>query len=164
VGDFDSITAEEKDQISLQSDLVIAYDARKNKTDTELAIDEALKLGATEIVLLGATGRRIDHFLGTLNIYHQFVNLETKLVILDEYNQITLLKPGKTEIKKTKYQYISFFSYLNAVEDLTLTGFKYELDKHYLDNQDSLCISNEVLKLGTIEFSKGLLLVVESND
>ncbi|NLG82741.1 MAG: thiamine diphosphokinase, partial [Bacilli bacterium] len=67
-------------------------------------------------------------------------------------------------IKKSIYRYISFFMYDYPVT-LTLKNFKYELNEYLLKNQDTLCISNELIgDSGTVSFSNGSLLIVESKD
>ena len=40
----------------------------KDDTDTEYAIREAIRRGAMEIVVIGATGTRIDHVLGNISL------------------------------------------------------------------------------------------------
>jgi thiamine pyrophosphokinase len=165
LGDFDSIGTHQFVEIINHCANVMKFDAKKDKTDTELAIDEAIKLGAKEIYLYGATGRRIDHFLGTLNLFKPLVEKDVKLFIVDRHNRISVLKPGKHIIEKDKYQYLSFFSYESVVKNLTLKGFKYELNEHQLENRNSLCVSNEIThREGIVTFDEGLLLVVESHD
>lgn len=165
VGDFDSVGTHQFLEILNHSKKVIKYDKIKSQTDTEIAILEAIQLGTTEIRLFGVTGRRLDHFLGTLNVFHFTLEKDIHLSIIDKYNQIYVLKPGKHEVNKGHYQYISFFSFKEEVKNLTLTGFKYPLEGYHLDNQDTKCISNEIEETtATIQFDEGLLLVVESND
>ena len=58
-------------------------------------------------------------------------------------------------------KYISFF----AIEDcynLSIKGFKFSVNNYYLNTNDSLCVSNE--GSGEIEFSKGKILVISSDD
>jgi thiamine pyrophosphokinase len=76
-----------------------------------------------------------------------------------------VIKPGNTKVFKDNYRYISFFSYTEQVENLNLTGFKFELKNYTLKNVSSLCLSNEIAEQeAIIQFDKGLLLIVESND
>lgn len=55
VGDFDS-----SDGVTLDAPREV-HPAAKNETDAELAVQVALKRGATELVFLGAFGGRFDH-------------------------------------------------------------------------------------------------------
>ncbi len=43
-----------------------AESGKKDDTDTEYAIQEAIRRGAMEIVVIGATGTRSDHVLGNI--------------------------------------------------------------------------------------------------
>ena len=78
-----------------------------------------------------------------------------------------LVKSG-TILKKTEQfgKYVSFFSLNGDVLGLTLKGFKYPLDRHYLTAADSgLTVSNEIAQEeATIEFDKGLLLMLMTKD
>jgi thiamine pyrophosphokinase len=164
LGDFDSIGTHQFVEIINHCANVMKYDEKKDKTDTELAIDEAIKMGAKEIYLYGATGRRLDHFFGTINLFKPLMEKDIKLMIVDRYNRISILKPGKHRMNKES-QYISFFSYNSVVKNLSLKGFKYELNAYQLENLNSRCVSNEIInKEGIVTFDEGLLLVVESHD
>ncbi len=66
VGDFDSSSAAL--QASYPDVPRQTHPADKDKTDGEIAIDAALALGATELVLVGALGGQTDHALGNLGL------------------------------------------------------------------------------------------------
>ena len=52
-----------------------------------------------------------------------------------------------------------------AVKDLTLQGVCYPLDHYLLEGMDPLCVSNEITEEACrINFSEGVLLVIESKD
>lgn len=82
VGDMDSIP--EELHISLQEHgcKFVRYPARKDETDTELAIQYALKQGAQEMVVLGATGHRLDHALANIFLLGmpELVGIKAKIV------------------------------------------------------------------------------------
>ncbi len=68
IGDMDSIT--NKDALShVPKSSVVTYPTDKDFTDTELALNEAKKRGATKITLVGGDGGRIDHTLALLKIF-----------------------------------------------------------------------------------------------
>lgn len=165
IGDFDSINEKQLLKIKMSCPNVYQYKSEKDETDTELAINFALQLNALEINLFGVTGKRIDHFLGVMNLFKKFTHNSCQLNIIDDYNKIYLIKPGTTNIKKSYYKYISFFAYDQFVSNLTLINFKYELLNYNLQNIDSLTISNEIKEdYGIVKFDEGILLIVESND
>jgi thiamine pyrophosphokinase len=68
VGDFDSL-ADRSALDALPADKVIEYSAEKDDTDTEIAINEALKRGADQIVVAGGGGGRLDHLLAMTDLF-----------------------------------------------------------------------------------------------
>lgn len=66
VGDMDSLPREMRMELTERGCQFVSHPARKDETDTELAIRYALQAGATEIILLGATGNRLDHTLANV--------------------------------------------------------------------------------------------------
>ena len=62
VGDFDSVKKEIGDYYRNETNVPIReFNPVKDASDTEIAIRLAMTLGAGEILILGATGGRIDH-------------------------------------------------------------------------------------------------------
>jgi thiamine pyrophosphokinase len=67
VGDFDSLDDAAAAALRAQGVEFVRYPVRKDVTDGELAVEEALRRGAGELLLAGATGA-LDHTLGHLAI------------------------------------------------------------------------------------------------
>ena len=65
VGDFDSLDAAAVEDARTSGARVVRHPVRKDQTDGELAVDEALRAGAGDVVLAGALGA-LDHVLGHL--------------------------------------------------------------------------------------------------
>lgn len=168
IGDFDSISKEQLTNIHLNARQVLTYPSMKDETDTQLAIIEAIKVKATEIVLFGATGGRFDHTFANVWLLQQLVKdyPEITCSIIDKKNKIEMLSPGEHRVKKEEaYQYISFYSISEKVEKLSLTNFKYPLQDESLFSGSILCVSNEFIKdYGNVSFSSGILLLVRSTD
>ncbi|MDF2699734.1 MAG: thiamine diphosphokinase [Haloplasmataceae bacterium] len=165
IGDFDSISDQELNDVKSKCDHVLIYPKEKDETDTEIALNYAFELNPKEINLFGVTGKRIDHFLGAFYLFKKTLLNQVKLNIIDDNNCLYVLKPGTHTIQKNNYRYISFFSFNEVVLNLSIVGFKYKLDHHLLKNENSLCLSNELIsKSGTVSFTEGILLIVESND
>jgi len=66
IGDMDSLPPETRLDLTERGCQFVSRSPRKDETDTELAIQYALQAGAQEIVLLGATGDRLDHTLANV--------------------------------------------------------------------------------------------------
>jgi thiamine pyrophosphokinase len=156
VGDFDSIKKESIEMINDKCKHVINLDVSKNMTDLAFALDYIYNnMGYDEIEVYGGIAGRIDHFLANLNLISKY-----NFSMRDNNHYIYMLSKGKHNIKNFK-KYISFFA-LEDVYELTLKGFKFDLDSYYLSTNDSLCVSNE--GSGLVEFNKGKLLVIMSDD
>ena len=168
LGDFDSISKEVIDWYRKQQEIPIRqYKPEKDDTDTRLGMELALKLGSDKIFLLGATGGRLDHYMGNLQSLLITARKEKEGWILDEQNAITVRKAGKICIHKEEQfgKYVSFFSMGDEVTGLSLTGFQYPLDGYTLKNSDGIAVSNQLLDdCGTIEFETGYLMMVLSKD
>lgn len=156
VGDFDSINPEVFDKIKAKCDHVINLEKDKNMTDLAYALDYIYNnMDYNEIEVYGGISGRIDHLLANLNLIMKY-----NFSLRDDHHYIYLLSKGKHQIKNFK-EYVSFFA-IEDVYGLTLKGFKFNLDSYYLSTNDSLCVSNE--GSGIVEFNKGKLLVVMSDD
>jgi thiamine pyrophosphokinase len=66
IGDFDSVSPAGLERVRNSGARIDAHPAAKDMTDLELAMDEALRMGATDIVALGVGGGRLDHLLANL--------------------------------------------------------------------------------------------------
>lgn len=168
LGDFDSISKEVIDWYRKQQEIPIRqYKPEKDDTDTRLGMELALKLGSDKIFLLGATGGRLDHYMGNLQSLLITARKEKEGWILDEQNAITVRKSGKICIHKEEQfgKYVSFFSMGDEVTGLSLKGFQYPLDGYTLKNSDGIAVSNQLLDdCGIIEFETGYLMMVLSKD
>ena len=168
LGDFDSISKEVIDWYRKQQEIPIRqYKPEKDDTDTRLGMELALKLGSDKIFLLGATGGRLDHYMGNLQSLLITAMEEKEGWILDEQNAITVRRAGKICIHKEEQfgKYVSFFSMGDEVTGLSLKGFQYPLDGYTLKNSDGIAVSNQLLDdCGIIEFETGYLMMVLSKD
>lgn len=97
VGDMDSIEAGLLLEFESAGVETIHVSAEKDETDTQLALDEAASRGASEIVLLGALGGRIDHTLGNMMLLIYAAKRGIRAVIKDVACEITAVT-GETEI------------------------------------------------------------------
>lgn len=168
VGDFDSVTNEEYEEIRTQVKKMDAFQAEKNETDTELAIERALSYHPTKVILTGVTGGRLDHMLSALQLLYrvQTAYQEITFKICNNQNELMILLPGEYRILPYKQlQYVSFFSFHEPVSALTLRGFKYDTTKERLESGMTMFTSNELLEQeGSISFPDGICLMVRSSD
>lgn len=138
----------------------------KDDTDTEYAIREAIRRGAMEIVVIGATGTRIDHVLGNISLLGIGLEEQIKISLVDEHNRIRMINQPLTIRKAEQYgKYVSLIPFSEKVSGVTLRGLKYPLTDYTMGGFNSLGISNEIVSdEATISFSSGELIVIESKD
>jgi thiamine pyrophosphokinase len=163
-GDFDSVSQEEWALIEDKVANLRKYKPEKDETDMELALNWALTKEATKIQMFGATGGRLDHFLGNVQMLLKAVT--THIEIIDRQNQLYVKGPGCHQLERLpEKKYISFIPVTPEVKGLTLEGFKYPLSNRHISLGSTLCISNELLSSsGTFSITEGILMVVRSSD
>lgn len=167
VGDFDSVEPKvldffrEKEQID-----ICVLNPVKDDTDTEFAIREAIRRGATDITIIGGTGTRLDHVLGNISLLGIGLEEGVRMELLDAHNRICMIDHSVTLKKKEQYgNYLSLIPYNGKVTGVTLKGVKYPLCDYTMGGFNSLGISNEIVDdEASIELTLGQLLVIESRD
>ncbi len=136
VGDFDSAkkpctTAE-----------LITLPKEKDDSDTMYACKLATERGANEILIIGGTGGRADHFLSNVFLLETFKDKDISVTLLDGENKISVLKDESvTLVKENKY--FSLFPLTDCI--VTLSGCKYPLKDFKLNRENpSFALSNEI--------------------
>lgn len=153
VGDFDSGPLPEKAGIE-----VFRYPKAKDETDAQLAIELAVGMGYSSIVLWGALSGRLDHTLANMRA---LVWKYPQVAAMDQAHRVSVLLPG-SHVISAGYTHISFF----AMEPcrITLIGFEYPLDHHPIDQRDFYTCSNSLVESsGEVIVEQGRVLCVESN-
>ncbi|OXS63300.1 thiamine diphosphokinase [Bacillus sp. V-88] len=167
-GDFDSVNTEEWEMIQEKVREVNRYQPEKDETDLELALNWAIDQKPDKISIFGATGGRLDHFMGNLQLLMtpKLLEARIKVEMIDVQNRLSLAEPGEHNVEKSpELQYISFVPVTENVDGITLTGFKYPLKNRNISRGSTLCISNELIQSsGTFSFSNGILMVIRSSD
>lgn len=162
VGDFDSIDAKYLEKV--RSFKFSEFPEVKDYTDSDIALRQAIKLNSSEIIMLGMTGKRLDHFFGNIGLLKTALKKKIPAYIIDDINTI-FLKDESFSIKKNYGENVSFYALDETVKNLSIENAKYELENYDLDPFESLCNSNEFLdKEININFTKGKLLVIYSKE
>ena len=165
VGDFDSSNLEIIDEMVKQGVVKYQYQCEKNFTDSEEAFELAISKNAKKITFLGATGQRFDHTLGNLGLLLKALNVGIYSEIVDDRNKMFLINKNTVVKRENEYKYISFLAYNSRVEEFSIKGAKYNLDKYTLEIGDSRTVSNEfITEEISLEISNGIILVIYSKD
>lgn len=167
VGDCDSADSRAVEAFRLRSDVRLEqYPPQKDWTDTELAVRRAIALSPDGIDLVGATGSRLDHVLGNLQLLALGLEAGIPVCLLDAHNRVRLVDRPVTIARSEQYgDFVSLLPHGGAVCGVTLRGMKYPLDQATLTPDISLGISNEIVdEEAVISFTQGQLYVMETKD
>ncbi|MCI8418653.1 MAG: thiamine diphosphokinase [Lachnospiraceae bacterium] len=169
VGDFDSVEQKVFCWYQEQTEIEIRkFDPVKDATDTQIALELALELGSTSITILGGMGSRLDHTLGNVQTMMLALNAGVDCCLLDEKNRVRLIRESMTIKKEEQYgSYVSLLPLTSVVEGVNLIGFKYPLTNHTFTSTGSagFGVSNEIVaKVGRIELSTGVFILIEARD
>ncbi|CCQ97263.1 Thiamine diphosphokinase [[Clostridium] ultunense Esp] len=163
VGDFDSIGEKGFRRLREGGVSVLPFPPEKDFTDTELALDQALRAGAKRLLIYAGLGTRFDHSLANVHLLYRCRMEGVEATIVDRWNRIHLINDG-IDVKR-EYPFLSLIPLSEKVEGVTLTGFKYPLTNATLVWGKGIGISNELIAdHGEIRLARGWLLVIESQD
>ena len=145
VGDFDSTSEKIRDYYKNETHVPVReYNPVEDASDTEIAIRLAMTLGSREMIILGATGGRVDHLWANVQSLMIPFKAGIDAKIIDRQNLISIIGSGETHIRKGE-AFGTFFSVFPLGEEIfgfNISGAKYPLKNHVLSPYDSLCVSN----------------------
>lgn len=140
----------------------VTLPVEKDMTDLQAAMDEALRMGISELLLCGCTGGRLDHTVSNLLLLEWLAERGGQGMVVDADNEVRLLAPGVCCLEdRPHYHYLSLVPLDHRVSGVTLRGTKYPLERAELSRGDTLSISNEPRSLEfeiTIGCGRALLI------
>lgn len=168
VGDFDSLSLRGKQYLDqLTETEIIKLKPEKDDSDTQSAACLAMDRGAKEILIFGATGKRVDHLLANFGLLVLGKKRGAEITLVDPWNCMKIIASGTVLKRREQFgTYVSFFSLEGEVSGLTLKGFRYPLNRHCLRAEDSgLTVSNEITEEeAMVEYDSGTLLMLMTRD
>lgn len=171
VGDGDSLGEEGLAALAAAGVPIERSRADKDESDTELAIAVALRLGADDIVIVGALGGpRVDHELANIGLL-SMPELGSRVVtILDARSRIWLIRaPGpvgesvERRLSGRVGDLVSLIPVGAGVEGVTTRGLAYALVDEPLPSGRARGLSNvRTVPDAAVVVRRGQLLIVES--
>ena len=164
IGDFDSVSVEEKTRILKDYDTEVLI-PEKDDTDTEHALCYAISRKPDEIIMFGCTGTRLDQTFASVRMLKRACEKGIPAYIKDKTNRIRIVK-GKTVISREEAfgKYISILPYGEKAEGITLKGFKYSIEDYSMTADNSLGVSNEIVSEEAIIICDDYLIILETID
>jgi thiamine pyrophosphokinase len=161
VGDFDSLDEETAARLQGEGVEFLRHPVRKDVTDGELAAEEAVRRGAGEVLLAGATGA-LDHTLGHLAILRRLVSrgIVARLVAPD-LTVTVLVSPAAVALGAPAGVRVSIAP-VGEAATVTLSGLDYQLERGLLPADGCLGLGNHVAADGhaRIELHDGSVVVL----
>lgn len=148
VGDFDSAGSE----LTMQYRDVPreAFPAEKDMTDGAIAVEEAIRRGASEIVLLGGLGGQTDHTAGLLGQSIAIARRGIACLLSSGIEEAWPLIPGRMRADLPPETRLSLIPYAD-LEGLGLGGVKWPLDNRDVPMGSTLTLSN--IALGPVDIT-----------
>ena len=78
---------------------ILRLKPEKDDSDTQSAVNYAIEHGAGKIMILGATGNRIDHLMANFGLLMLGKSKNVQIILADKYNYMCLIENG-TILKK----------------------------------------------------------------
>ena len=164
VGDLDSIAPELLADYEQSGVAIERHPPRKDETDLELAVRRAVADGATEILLLGALGRRLDQTLANLLLPAR-QEWPVPILLADGRQLAQVLRGDESvTLTGTPGDTVSVVPMSAEVTGIRYTGLEYPLDNATLRLGSTQGVSNRMADASaTIRIASGILLVVQEN-
>jgi len=155
IGDFDTYNIDSELK-NYDKNMVYRFSTDKNRSDTEIAVDMGLKKNFEKIIILNATGSRLDHEMFNINLTFK----KPGSIIVDNNigKFIALKKNELNTINMKRHKEFSLVP-LGVIKNLTIKNARYEL-KNKDVNLNSLTLSNKATENKVnINFDSGKLLI-----
>ena len=164
IGDFDSANSQDLDYYVSKGINVSKFPVEKDMTDSELAIEKVLELGATEVVFLGALGTRIDHSFANIMLLKKMLDIGLRGSIADEHNELYMFD-SNFSISKKEGRKLSLIPITEKVTGVSTRGLKYPLVNATMVLGTSWGISNEFEEeVAFVSIDSGILLACLSRE
>ncbi len=163
LGDFDSLDEGALADARADGVAIVQVPVEKDKTDSHLALEEALRRGATEILLVGGSGSRLDHTLSNVLLLPE---CPVPVTMTDGKSIARALRDGQwLEVRRESGAYLSLVPLSPVVTGVCVSGVHWPLADAVLRWGESLGISNRVVEpVARVSIGEGRLLVVQARD
>ncbi|MHB8905573.1 MAG: thiamine diphosphokinase [Melioribacteraceae bacterium] len=156
IGDLDSINPSVYDYFYDKCD-IIKVD-RQNDTDVEKCLKFAIKKKYNEVILLGATGNRLDHSFCNMGIVIKFFD-KISIRILHQKSLLTAYT-GNVKLRTLPNETISIYG-INSKTKISSRGLRYQLKNISLpfgikESTSNVALKNEV----ELKIKNGIVFVI----
>ena len=146
IGDLDSVTLP---KYLLASEKVISFPKRKNKTDSQLAVEYCIEQKAHTIEMVMPSVGEIDHFTGNLMLANnrklsKWVKEGGLFRILNPYYELILLIDNKFKFSDSKDDLLSVIPISGKIK-LTTSGMEYNVSDVTITSGETQSLRNRII-------------------
>jgi len=162
IGDLDSVDPTDLAEAQAADVPVERHPEDKDATDLELALDRAVSMGHSNVILIGGHGGRLDHLLGNALVLasDRFGGVHVEWWISD--TRVVVARAGEqTRLTGALGDVVSLIAVGGPAAGVTTEGLRWPLDNETLAPGSTRGISNELIAdASTVTVSSGMLLVI----
>jgi thiamine pyrophosphokinase len=163
VGDFDSLSPAQRERLRRKGATALQRPRGKDSTDLELALLDSAGAGATDMIVSGATGGRLDMTLANVGLLLHPALRGRSIQLWDGPETAYLLVPPGGEILGDVGDRVSLLPIGGEARGITTHGLTYPLASETLSVGPARGVSNRVAAVSPrVEFASGALLIVHA--
>ncbi|HEX4818906.1 MAG TPA: thiamine diphosphokinase [Acidimicrobiales bacterium] len=163
IGDMDSVSAAGLERAETEGARIERHPAEKDQTDLELALHAARDAGATDLLVIGVGGGRLDHLLANVLLLAAPTWAPCRISALAGTARMHVVRGGEpvSRLDAEVGELLTLLAIGGEAHGITTTGLKYALRDEALAAGTSRGVSNVVESTPiTLELEDGTLLAV----
>lgn len=156
VGDFDS------HPLPPPGTETVVLPTAKDDTDTAWAVQECLRRGWRDFLLLGASGGRLDHTLANVSLLSYLSQAGCRAQLVDDYAEMELIGPQGADIPDC-FAYYSLIALSETAQGVCQTGCRYPQQDAVISFSRQYATGNQVLpgKTAHVTVRQGTVLLIK---
>lgn len=160
VGDLDSVSPQGLALATGAGARIEVHPPDKDQTDLELALDRAVSLAPSRVIITGTAGGRLDHFLANMLLIASPRYRETTIDVVTDADRIHVVHDAR-HLRAEPGQLITLLPIHGPAVGVTTEGLRYPLRDETLPVASPRGVSNQFLTpAASVSLRHGTLLVI----
>jgi len=160
IGDFDSVSREGLAEADATGAVVERHPTAKDATDLELALDAAIALEPSRILVIGSAGGRLDHLLGSVLLLGDARYAGATVDAYLDDNRVWVIR-GERILTGAPGEIVTLLPVHGPAKGVTTSGLEYPLHDETLAAGTSRGVSNVFAETeAVVSVKRGCLIAV----